>query len=223
MVMLDDVTIILDAKDAKTTPDFVTAYGKRDISNVMLFEKRFPRLAMAVAMLRRYAVIAERDSKCIGFYYRETACADLLLNKIYNYTKSGNDFPHNAAVQFYNDIITYINRTSHKFGSSMVTPCTEDIDMDSIPKLNLPNFSAIANFIGPKEQEDWIKKGIFKHLNYDTRIVDALYHDQSIIFVLGKEKDCEVMIGDIFQNEIVNIMFMTENLEIVDAKTYALI
>lgn len=181
------------------------------------------RFIMAIAILRRHTVVSENTGAYIGYHYFRDAAAEMTINALYRKHIKANDpeQANNKVCNEYNELDYNINaQVLSSLIGQRIMACNEKLDRDQIEELHLPNFGAIDGIIDPNDQKEWVNKRVFEHVNLDQVIIDAIYHDQNIIFIVGPATGEPILIGDTFNNEIINIMFADKDFNMLSAKTY---
>lgn len=193
-----------------------------------LFNNIKPDLAMfmAIAMLRRHVIVSEKDGSYIAYHYAKDAGAEIIINSLYNAFKSANpDSPdlNRKTVEAYINADVFVKKHILPIDLSVnVLYATSDIDREAIPELKIPGFTMLDGVIMPETQMEWATKKTFEHVNIDQHIVDAVYFDQNIILFVGPVNQEPVYIGNILQNDIINVMFADQNFNMLSANTYRL-
>lgn len=181
---------------------------------------------LALALLRRHAVISEDDGSYIAYHFARDAAADLIISTMHTAFKSedltpaqNNEFicnMYNKTDEFiYNEILS---NSLHK----RIIPISTPLVAADLPLLEIPGFTVLDGIIMPETQVEWASKNTFQFVNLDKQIVDAIYYDQNIIFIVGEPTGDPVLIGDILQNEIINVMFADRKFNMLSANTYRL-
>lgn len=194
-----------------------------DAFNDMDYEES---IFMAMALLRRHPIISEVDSEYIAYHYKRDAAAEIIINGLYRAFKPTSESAEEVNCQvtdIYNraDAWVYLhilNDGPHQ----RIIAALDKIDVETLPLLEIPGFTILDGIIMPETQQEWAVKKTFEHVNLDTQIIDAIYHDQNIIFIVGKSEGEPVLIGDILQNEVINIIFADSNFNILSGNTYRL-
>lgn len=206
--------------------DFQQRFTTPCIDNALDGLEAYEAKQMALALLRRHVIISDKTGDYIGYHFARDAAADLIINTMHNAAiENGYTDLHlrRHVVDTFNTADQWVYENILTDGHSQrIIRSIKNIDMENIPLLNLPGFTVLDGIIMPETQQEWVVKHTFKHINLDQQIVDALYYDQNVIFILGKPEGEPVLIGDVLQNEVINIMFADMKLNILSANTYRL-
>lgn len=181
---------------------------------------------MAMALLRRHPIISEVDGEYIAYHYKRDAAAEVIINGLYRAFKqcSQDDLGVNHRVtDIYNRADEWVYKYILSEGPHQrIIAADTKIDLETLPLLTIPGFTILDGIIMPETQQEWAVKKTFEHVNLDTQIIDAIYHDQNVIFIVGKSDGDPVLIGDVLQNEVINIIFADTNFNILSGNTYRL-